>query len=285
MVLLRELHQAQVFRLLAQDLAACSRSSGSPTTSRRSPTWSCRSRSRLPGTSCRRHANGPPRFAVIAYGKLGGKELGYASDLDIVFLYDDPHEQAPEVYARLAMRLQSWITTRTSAGVLFETDLQLRPSGHLGAHGFAGRSFRALPGARRLGLEWHRGADARAFLCRRAFDRRRVRGHPGADSAPAAQCRRVTKATAEMRAKLHAAHPNRSGLFDVKHDSGGMIDVEFAVQFLVLGHAHEHPQLTGNLGNIALLGIAAGLGLISAGSPSARATPTASSAACSTRCG
>src|SRR4029434_714207 len=54
---------------------------------------------------------------------------------------------------------------------------------------------------------------------------------------------------AEMRAKLHAAHPNRSGLLDLKHDSGGMIDVEFAVQFLVLAHAHAHPQLTGNLGN------------------------------------
>ena len=63
-----------------------------------------------------------------------------------------------------------------------------------------------------------------------------------------------------------------------------MIDVEFAVQYLVLAFS-QHPQLTGNLGNIALLGMAAGLGLIPAGSPSARATPTASSAACSTRCG
>ena len=53
---------------------------------------------------------------VIAYGKLGGKELGYASDLDIIFLYDDADERAPAVYARLAVRLQSWVTTRTSAG-------------------------------------------------------------------------------------------------------------------------------------------------------------------------
>jgi glutamate-ammonia-ligase adenylyltransferase len=68
-----------------------------------------------------------------------------------------------------------------------------------------------------------------------------------------------------MREKLHAAHPNRSGLFDLKHDRGGMIDIEFAVQCLVLGHAHAHPDLTGNLGNIALLGMAAGHGLLDTG--------------------
>jgi glutamate-ammonia-ligase adenylyltransferase len=58
------------------------------------------------------------------------------------------------------------------------------------------------------------------------------------------------------------AHPNDSGLFDLKHDRGGMIDIEFMVQYLVLAHAHRHPQLTGNLGNIALLKIAGELGLI-----------------------
>ena len=67
-----------------------------------------------------------------------------------------------------------------------------------------------------------------------------------------------------MREKMHAAHPNKSGLFDVKHDRGGMIDIEFAVQFLVLAHSHQHVSLTKNLGNIALLGMAAELGLIPA---------------------
>ena len=65
-----------------------------------------------------------------------------------------------------------------------------------------------------------------------------------------------------MRERLHKAHPNRSGLFDLKHDRGGMIDIEFTVQFLVLAHAHRHAELAGNLGNIALLGMAAALGLI-----------------------
>jgi glutamate-ammonia-ligase adenylyltransferase len=77
----------------------------------------------------RHHHRDAPRFAIIAYGKLGGKELGYASDLDIIFLYDDPHDQAFEAYARLAQRINNWLTTRTAAGVLFDTDLRLRPAG------------------------------------------------------------------------------------------------------------------------------------------------------------
>jgi glutamate-ammonia-ligase adenylyltransferase len=76
-------------------------------------------------------------------------------------------------------------------------------------------------------------------------------------------------AVIEMRDKMLAAHPNKSGLFDLKHDRGGIIDVEFIVQYLVLGHAHEHEKLTGNIGNLALLKVAAALGLAPA--PSALA--------------
>ena len=65
-----------------------------------------------------------------------------------------------------------------------------------------------------------------------------------------------------MRKKMHAAHPNSSGLFDVKHDPGGIVDVEFIVQYLVLGYAHQHAELTGNIGNLALLKLAARLALI-----------------------
>ena len=65
-----------------------------------------------------------------------------------------------------------------------------------------------------------------------------------------------------MREKMLAGHPNRSGLFDIKHDRGGLVDVEFAVQFLVLAHAHALPDLTANIGNLALLRIAASLGLL-----------------------
>ncbi|HQT26956.1 MAG TPA: DUF294 nucleotidyltransferase-like domain-containing protein, partial [Burkholderiales bacterium] len=71
-------------------------------------------------------------FAIIGYGKLGGKELGYASDLDIVFLFDDDHPNAQETYARLAQRINTWLTSSTSSGVLYETDLRLRPNGASG---------------------------------------------------------------------------------------------------------------------------------------------------------
>jgi len=75
-----------------------------------------------------------PSFAVIAYGKLGGKELGYASDLDLVFLYQSPENDytAQEVYALLAKRMINWLTTYTAAGSLFEIDTRLRPNGSAG---------------------------------------------------------------------------------------------------------------------------------------------------------
>src|SRR5690606_34254092 len=69
-------------------------------------------------------------------------------------------------------------------------------------------------------------------------------------------------AVREMREKIRAGHPNHSGDFDIKHDAGGMVDIEFITQYLVLLHARQHPELLGNLGNIALLGLAARAGLI-----------------------
>src|SRR5690606_32414496 len=74
----------------------------------------------------------PPHFAIIAYGKLGGKEIGYASDLDLVFLYDDPGDDAGELYAKLGRRMASWLSTMTSSGRLYEIDLRLRPDGDAG---------------------------------------------------------------------------------------------------------------------------------------------------------
>jgi [glutamine synthetase] adenylyltransferase / [glutamine synthetase]-adenylyl-L-tyrosine phosphorylase len=264
MVLLRELHQGQVFRLLAQDLA------GLLTVERLADHLSALADLVLEVTIGlawdelpRRHRPDAARFAVIAYGKLGGKELGYASDLDIVFLYDDPHEQAQEVYSRLALRLQSWITTRTSAGVLFDTDLQLRPSG---SSGLMVSSLEAF--------ERYQERDAWVWE-HQALTRARYSAGDAAVGAAFESIRdRILRRSreplelaakiAEMRAKMHAAHPNRSALFDLKHDSGGMIDVEFAVQYLVLAFSCRYEQLTKNLGNIALLGMAAELGLIPA---------------------
>jgi glutamate-ammonia-ligase adenylyltransferase len=261
MNVLREMHQAQVFRLLAQDLA------GLLTVERLADHLSALADLVLEfclnevWADLRGRHRQTPAFAVIAYGKLGGKELGYASDLDIIFLYDDAHEQAPEVYARFAQRLNTWLTSRTSAGMLFETDLELRPSGGSGLLVSSIEAFERYQ--EESAWVWEHQALTRARYC--AGDRRvgdafeAIRERVLRKKRDAAELR---DSIVEMRKKLHAAHPNESGLFDVKHDPGGMIDVEFAVQYLVLRFSSEFPSLTANLGNIALLKIAADHGLI-----------------------
>jgi len=261
MDVLREQHQAQVFRLLTQDLA------GLLTVEKLADHLS-ELADRVLGTTLElcweqlrtRHREAP-RFAVVAYGKLGGKELGYASDLDLIFLYDDADERAAENYARLAQRLNHWLTTRTSSGALFETDLRLRPSGEAGLLVSSIEAFAQYQES--SAWVWEHQALTRARACAgdssvgASFEeiRRRILVRPR-DAAT------LAKEVLAMRERMHASHPNTSGLFDVKHDRGGMIDLEFIVQYLVLAHAARHAELTGNLGNIALLGIAARLGLI-----------------------
>jgi glutamate-ammonia-ligase adenylyltransferase len=209
-----------------------------------------------------RHAHRPdPLFAVIGYGKLGGKELGYASDLDVVFLYDDPSPEAAENYARFAQRVNYWLTTITSAGALYETDLRLRPDGAGGLLVSPLASFREYQSHH--AWPWEHQALSRA---------RHVAGDPAIGGAFEAlrvsvlrQVRdpaEARRAVAEMRRKLLEGHPNRTAQFDLKHDRGGIIDVEFIVQYLVLAHAHRHAELTGNIGNLALLRLAARLDLI-----------------------
>ncbi len=208
-----------------------------------------------------KHREGPPQFAVIGYGKLGGKELGYATDLDIIFLYDDPQPEAQEAYARLGMRVNNWLTSYTPAGVLYDTDLRLRPDGASGLLVSPLRAFEEYQ-ARQAWVWEHQALTRARFVAGdprvgAEFERIRVevlrkRRDPGP----------LAREVAEMRARMRDAHPNPSGLFDLKHDPGGIVDVEFIVQFLVLGHAHAHPELTGNIGNLALLKLAGELGLI-----------------------
>ncbi len=263
MNLLREHHQGQVFRLLAQDLA------GLLTVEKLADHLS-ELTDRVIGVAIAeawrlvraRHCEAP-RFAVIGYGKLGGKELGYASDLDIIFLYADEDEVAQENYIRLAQRLNNWLTLRTSSGALFDTDLRLRPSGDKGLLVISVSGFEKYQDE--AAWVWEHQALTRARYCAgdakvgEEFEAIRLKILKR-ERDPESLAMEVLA----MRGKMHAAHPNRSDLFDVKHDAGGMIDLEFIVQFLVLAHSHAHPRLTGNLGNIALLRIAAELGLIPA---------------------
>ena len=208
-----------------------------------------------------------PRFAVIAYGRLGGKELGYASDLDIIFLYEDEHERAPDVYAAFARRLITWLTSHTAAGMLYDVDTRLRPNG---AAGLLVTSFDAF---RRYQLRegdnaawvWEHQALTRARFC--AGDRAIGARFEALRDEVLRQPRDAATLAPEivdMRAKVAEGHPNRGALFDLKHDRGGMVDIEFTVQYLVLLHSAAHAELTRNSGNIALLRTAGDLGLIDA---------------------
>ncbi|HEY6044461.1 MAG TPA: bifunctional [glutamate--ammonia ligase]-adenylyl-L-tyrosine phosphorylase/[glutamate--ammonia-ligase] adenylyltransferase, partial [Nitrosospira sp.] len=206
----------------------------------------------LAWSGLRRKHRHEPAFAIIGYGKLGGKELGYASDLDIIFLYDDAHPDAPEIYARLSQRINAWLTSYTSAGLLYETDLRLRPNGSSGLLVSSIEAFDQYQ--RNHAWVWEHQALTRARFV--AGDSRVGEAFEKTRRDVLRQRRDLPSLKHEvlaMRQKMLDAHPNSSGLFDVKHDRGGIIDVEFIVQYLILGHACDYPELTNNIGNIALL--------------------------------
>jgi glutamate-ammonia-ligase adenylyltransferase len=203
----------------------------------------------------------PPVFAIIGFGKLGGKELGYASDLDLVFLYDDADETAVERYTRLAGRLITWLTSATAAGRLYDTDLRLRPDGAKGVLTSSFSGFRRYE--REQAWTWEHQALTRArFVAGDASLGAKFEDERESILRLARDPATLSRDVIDMRRRMLAGHPNPSALFDLKHDAGGMVDVEFSVQYLILAHAHDHATLTRNAGNIALLGIAAELGLV-----------------------
>jgi glutamate-ammonia-ligase adenylyltransferase len=260
---LREAHHAQVFRLVSQDIAGLlTVEKLSDHLSELADTLVDRAITLAWRKLLTKHRD-TPAFAVIGYGKLGGKELGYASDLDLVYLFDDPAPDAAQVYAKLGTRLNTWLSSRTAAGILFETDLRLRPNGDAGLVVSSLAAFREY----QLGHAWvweHQALTRARFVAGdpeigQAFEQIRIE--------ILCQQRELPKLRAEVLAMRQKMFDNLSSrgndeVFDLKQDFGGLIDVEFAVQYLILAHAHEHPRLTGNLGNIALLRIAAECGLV-----------------------
>ena len=278
MDVLRETHHAETFRLLIDDLEGrltiealsdqLSALADLILEAAMRACWSSLAKQDPEGVD-----RGVPAFAVIGFGKLGGKELGYASDLDLVFLYDDRDEAdqglAVQRYARFAQRLNLWLTARTTAGALFDIDLRLRPDG---AAGLVVSSFASWSAYERREHDvgawtWEHPALTRARFCAGdrtlgdAFEAERIAilSDRAPDQAGRARLRADIVA---MRRKMHDGHPNRSGLFDLKHDDGGMVDIEFSVQYLVLAFGDAHRELLANAGNIALLARAADAGLI-----------------------
>ncbi|WP_018608246.1 bifunctional [glutamate--ammonia ligase]-adenylyl-L-tyrosine phosphorylase/[glutamate--ammonia-ligase] adenylyltransferase [Uliginosibacterium gangwonense] len=261
MDVMREAHHAQVFRLLNNDLA------GLLTVERLSDHLSALADIVLQETldQCwrklpKRHTE-HHRFAILGYGKLGGKELGYASDLDLVFVHDDPEPDCQPLYARLAQRINTWLDSHTAAGHLFETDTRLRPNGESGLIVVSLESFEQYQ--RQNAWVWEHQALTRARFCAgnpevgAKFEALRVnllRESRDADT--------LRTEVLSMRQKMREAFANKGEGFELKHDAGGLIDVEFIVQYLVLAHARQHPNLTDNKGNIALLHRCAEAGLI-----------------------
>jgi glutamate-ammonia-ligase adenylyltransferase len=195
-------------------------------------------------------AAAPAGFAVVGYGKLGGKELGYGSDLDIVFLYDERRKEDAELLARISQRVNTWLTSHTAGGVLYETDLRLRPDGASGLLVSSLAAFRDYQ--LRRAWTWEHQALTRARFCAgdaalgARFEelRREVLALPR--DGP-----RLKQEIAAMRARMRAdvkASPR-----DLKHIEGGVIDLEFAVQALVLSESCRHPALLDNKGNHTLL--------------------------------
>ena len=213
------------------------------------------------GTPVGAHSGKKQKMIVLGMGKLGGKELGYASDLDLIFLYDDDHPDAPMLYTRLAQRFITWMTSPTSAGILFDIDVALRPDGASGLMVSSFESFERYQNE--SAWAWEHQALTRARFC--AGDEtignrfEALRNRILRQQRPPAW---LKEEILKMRQRIHDAHPNHSGLFDLKHDAGGMIDIEFIVQYLVLEYSRQYPELTENFGNIALLKMSEKLGLV-----------------------
>jgi glutamate-ammonia-ligase adenylyltransferase len=263
--LLRRAHHAEVFRTLARDVE------GRLTVEQVADDLSAMADAVLRVTaqwcwSClkNRHRE-EPLFGIVAYGKLGGKELGYGSDLDIVFVYEDADERAQEVYGAFVRKLINWFTVKTSEGDLFEIDTALRPNG---SSGLLVTTFSAFED-----YQQQRGSNTAWTWEHQAMTRARfVMGHDAMASRFNQVRRSVISAPRDenalkseivtMRNRVRTAHTIKPDLFDVKHSPGGMVDAEFAVQYLVLMQACAHPEMADNVGNIALLQRAEVAGLL-----------------------
>lgn len=201
-------------------------------------------------------------FAVVGYGKLGGWELGYSSDLDLVFLHDCPVDvmtdgereiDGRQFYLRLAQRIMHLFSTRTSSGILYEVDARLRPSGAAGMLVTTADAFADYQ--QHEAWTWEHQALVRARVVygdpqlKSRFDeiRRAILMTPRDGEKLQTEVREMRE---KMRAHLGNKHRER---FDLKVDAGGITDIEFIAQYLVLGHAQQKPKLTRWSDNVRIL--------------------------------
>ncbi len=213
-------------------------------------------------------------FVVVAYGKLGGIELGHGSDLDLVFIYDcDPQAETDgprpvdgaQFYTRLGQRIISMLTTRTTSGGLYDVDMRLRPSGDSGLLASSLSAFERYQ--EEQAWTWEHQALVRARVLvgspalSKQFEQVRLNVLGRQRSLPILQ-----DEVSEMRAKMrhnHGTQITQGGLgqnafdsdvqFDLKQDAGGIVDIEFLVQYAVLAWSWQYPQLATYTDNIRIL--------------------------------
>jgi len=201
-------------------------------------------------------------FAVVGYGKLGGWELGYSSDLDLVFLHDCPSDimtdgereiDGRQFYLRLAQRVMHLFSTRTSSGILYEVDARLRPSGAAGMLVTTVEAFADYQ--QNEAWTWEHQALVRARIVygdpqlQQEFDaiRRNILCIPREGEKLQTEVREMRE---KMRAHLGSKARER---FDIKADEGGITDIEFITQYLVLRYAAQAPKLTRWSDNVRIL--------------------------------
>lgn len=213
-------------------------------------------------------------FAVYGYGSLGGEELGFASDLDLVFVFDGARAQASSDgarpldgarwYQRLAQRVMNWLTVLTRAGRLYEVDTRLRPDGSKGLLVGSLEAFDAYQRSRAWTWEHQALLRARAVAGDAALGhalgevRREVLAVPRERAAVLAE---VSQMRERWRTERDRSDASR---LDLKQGPGGLLDIEFALQGLVLAHAAEHPQLLAHTANASLIRACREAGLLDA---------------------
>ena len=180
------------------------------------------------------------QFAIIAYGKLGGLEMSYLSDLDLVFLHDmGLNTDAP---IRLAQRIIHMQTTRTTNGVLYQVDTRLRPSGTAGLLVSSVDAFVRYQTSE--AWLWEHQALIRArFICGDSNIEARFNQARSTILTQARDVEFVRQEVCAMREKMRAQQSSHSQLFDIKNERGGITDIEFLAHFGALVHAHAHPQV------------------------------------------
>lgn len=213
--------------------------------------------------------NREPAFLIIGYGKLGGIELGYGSDLDLVFLHDSDGKGAtdgprpldtPVFFTRLGQRIIHLLTAITPAGSLYEVDMRLRPSGNAGLLVTSLEAFADYQ--RQNAWTWEHQALVRARVVAGsdalAARFETLRGAIlGVERAQDTLRSDVVNMRHKMRdhlgSKGAANTVSTEGTFDLKHDAGGMVDIEFLCQYAVLAFAHQTPALLTYSDNIRIL--------------------------------